>query len=83
MYYILYLEALSGGPSWVFSINQSINHYIFHVNTVFIFNTLLVFIVFAVGFSENLISLLRILTPYIRDFTHVFSFYHTILFLCI
>ena len=25
MYYILYLEALSGGPSWVFSINQSIN----------------------------------------------------------
>ena len=23
MYYILYLEALSGGPSWVFSINQS------------------------------------------------------------
>ena len=22
MYYILYLEALSGGPSWVFSINQ-------------------------------------------------------------
>ena len=25
MYYILYLEALSGGPSWVFSINQLLN----------------------------------------------------------
>ena len=28
MYYILYLEALSGGPSWVFSINHTKNlHY--------------------------------------------------------